>query len=247
MNKLEIISLIYDIGDKMEGFEATYSRVLNTVFSVTNPFKKVMIKTQCEVHKAININALRILKNEDYYKEYHFFNKYISEINKGAVWADQDYKSSNHFYNPFKDKGLFGRSDAMELGRDYYYNALALLILGDLNESMFYLGAALHIIQDMTVPQHANIRLLNSNRQYETYIKRSYKYIKEFKINEGTYILDSVEEYVRFNTRVAIRIDRHFRAIPDEEDRFYRIARCGLPLAQRTTAGAFVTFYKDAF
>ncbi|NLY44563.1 MAG: phospholipase [Tissierella sp.] len=231
----------------MEGFEATYNRVLNTVFSVTNPFKKLMIQTQCEVHKAININALRILENEEYFSEYHFFNNHIWDINRGAVWADQDYRSSSHFYNPFKKKGLYGRKDAMELGRDYYYNALSLWNIGNLGESMFYLGAALHIIQDMTVPQHANIRLLDNHRQYETYIKRSYKYIKEFKIKEGTYILDSIEDYIRFNTRVAIRIDKHFRNIPDEEERYYRIARCGLPLAQRTTAGAFVTFYKDMF
>lgn len=231
----------------MEGFEATYNRVLNTVFSVTNPFKKAMIKTQCEVHKSININSLRILRNDEYFKEYHFFNNHISDINKGAVWADQDYRSSSHFYNPFKKKGLYGRKDAMDLGRDYYYNALSLWNLGNLSESMFYLGAALHIIQDMTVPQHANIRLLDNHRQYETYIKRTYKYIKEFKIEEGTYIMDSVEDYIKFNTRIAIRVNRHFKSIPDEEARFYRIARCGLPLAQRTTAGAFVTFYKDMF
>lgn len=133
----------------------------------------------------------------------------------------------------------------MELGRDYYYNAISLWNLEDINESFFYLGAALHIIQDMTVPQHANIRLLDNHRQYETYIKRSYKFIKEFKIKEGTYILDSIEDYIRFNTRVAIRIDKNFRNIPDEEDRFYRIARCGLQLAQRTTAGAMVTFYSN--
>ena len=231
----------------MEGFEATYDRVLNTVFSVTNPFKKAMIRTQCEVHKSININALKILNNDKYFSEYYLFNNHISHINEGAVWADQDYRSSNHFYNPFKKKGLFGRKDAMELGRDYYYNALSLWHLGSLSESMFYLGAALHIIQDMTVPQHANIRLLDNHRQYETYIKRTYKYISEFKIKEGSYILDSIEDYIRFNTRVAIRIDRHFKNIDHEEDRYYRIARCGLPLAQRTTAGAFVTFYKDIF
>lgn len=89
----------------MEHFEATYDKVLTTVFSVTNPFKKAMIKTQCEVHKSININALKILKNDKYFKEYQFFNNHISHINKGAVWADQDYKSSSHFYNPFKRKG----------------------------------------------------------------------------------------------------------------------------------------------
>lgn len=231
----------------MERFEASYDRVLNTIFSVTNPFKKAMINTHCEVHKFINVNALKILRNDKFYSEYHFFNNHIHEINKGAVWADQDYKSSNHFYNPFKRKGLYGRKDAMDLGIDYYYNALGLWKIGDINKSMFYLGAALHIIQDMTVPQHANIRLLDNHRQYETYIKRTYEYVEEFKIKEGTYLLDSIEDYIRFNTRVAIRINKHFKNISHEESRFYRIAKCGLPLAQRTTAGAMVTFYSDMF
>ena len=163
----------------MESFEATYDRLLKTVFSITNPFKKIIIDTHCEVHKFININALKILQNDKYYREYHFFNNHILEINKGTVWADQDYKSSNHFYNPFKKKGLYGRKDAMDLGIDYYYNALGLWNMGDLDKSMFYLGAALHIIQDMTVPQHANIRLLDDHRQYETYIKCSYEYVDE--------------------------------------------------------------------
>lgn len=230
----------------MESFEATYDRVLNTIFSVTNPIKKTLINTQCEVHKFINIHALRILKNDGYYSQYQFFDNHIADINKGAVWADQDYKSSTHFYNPFKKKGLYGRMDAMELAIDYYYTALGLWNMGDLNESMFYLGATLHLIQDMTVPQHANIRLLGNHRQYETYIKLTYKHAKEFLVSKGTYTLDNIEDYIRFNTRVTIKIHKRYKNIEDD-DRFYHIAKCGLPLALRTTAGALVTFYNDMF
>ncbi|HYE69663.1 MAG TPA: hypothetical protein VEA58_13685, partial [Anaerovoracaceae bacterium] len=49
-------------------------------------------------------HALSILLNDKYLEEYAFFARYIDEINKGAVWADQDFKSSNHFYNPYKKK-----------------------------------------------------------------------------------------------------------------------------------------------
>lgn len=231
----------------MEQFEASYNKVLNTIFSITNPFKKLIIKTQCEVHKFINQQALLILKNDKYYREYEFFKKFIKDINEGAVWADQDYRSSNHFYNPFKKKGLYGRKDALELCLEYYEEALGYWKKEKVKKSMFYIGAALHLIQDMTVPQHANIRLLDNHRQYENYIKRTYDYMKEFKVDKGTYILDSMEDYIRFNARVAIRIYKHFKDIKDEEERFYRIARCGLPLAQRTTAGALTIIYKDLF
>ena len=53
----------------------------------------------------------------------------------------------------------------------------------------------------MTIPQHANIRLLDNHRQYESYIKRTYKYLNDFKI-EKTYLLSSIEIYIKFNTRL---------------------------------------------
>lgn len=225
--------------------ETAYNYILNTIFSISNPIKKSIINTQCEVHIFINIYALNILKQDKYLIEYDFFNKYILEINQGAVWADQDFKSSNHFYNPYKKKGLYGRKSAMDLGVDYYNTALELWNEKEYGQSLFYLGAALHIIQDMTIPQHANIKLLDDHRQYETYVKQTYEHMDDFPVKAGAYLLDSIEDYIRFNARVAIKIHRHFKTILDDKSRFYRISRCGIPLAKRTTAGAMVLFYKD--
>ena len=71
--------------------------------------------------------------------------------------------------------------------------------------------------------------------------------LKEFQVDKGTYLLDSIEDYIRFNSRVALKIYRRFKKIPDDESRFYRISRCGLPLAERTTARAMIIFYNDIF
>lgn len=87
--------------------ESAYQHVLKSVFTVANPVKKVIIKTECQVHKYINLHAINILKNDKYLREHAFFQHHIEEINKGAVWADQDFKSSNHFYNPYKKKADF--------------------------------------------------------------------------------------------------------------------------------------------
>jgi len=228
-------------------FETTYDYFLKTVFGIVNPVKKSIIRTQCKVHKFINIKALKILQSDKYLDEYNFFNSYIYDINEGAVWADQDFRSSNHFYNPNKKKGLYGRSSAMELGVDYYSKAIEFWKVGEFNKSLFYLGAALHIIQDMTIPQHANIKLLDSHRQYETFVKRTYKYVSKFQVNSGAYLLDSIENYIKFNARVALKVYKRFKDISEDEDRYYRVARCGLPLAKRTTAGAMVMFYREIF
>ena len=88
-------------------FETVYHRVLKSTFWVLNPFKKIIVKTECQVHTHINQHALTILKNDKYQEQYDFFAGSIDEINKGAVWADQDFKSSNHFYNPYKKKVVY--------------------------------------------------------------------------------------------------------------------------------------------
>lgn len=231
----------------MDFWESTYDNLLNTVFSIINPIKKTIINIHCKVHIFINYKALNLLKNDRFLDEYNFFSSFIDIINEGAVWADQDFKSTNHFYNPYKKKGLYGRKSAMDLGIGYYSKAIQNWIRGEFDKSLFYLGAALHIIQDMTVPQHANIRLLDDHRQYENFIKDTYKHIKEFDVKNGAYILNSIENYIRFNSRVALKIYKKHKEISDDKIRFFRIARCGVPLAIRTTAGALIMFYNMIF
>lgn len=87
--------------------ESAYHNILRSVFATVNPLKKKLIKTECQVHKYINLHALNILRNDKFLEQHAFFQNYIEEINKGAVWADQDFKSSNHFYNPYKKKMVF--------------------------------------------------------------------------------------------------------------------------------------------
>jgi phospholipase C len=110
---------------------------------------------------------------------------------------------------------------------------------------MFYFGAAIHLVQDMTIPQHANIRLLDNHKQYETFVKRTYSYLKEFLAQKGSILFDTINEYIRFNARVAMKVYRKFKVIRENEQRYYRTTRCVLPLAERTTAGCMVMFYKD--
>ena len=163
------------------------------------------------------------------------------------MWADQDFKSSNHFYNLYKRKGLYGRKSAMDLGVEYYNKSIKLWKQGEFNQSLFYLGAALHIVQDMTIPQHANIRLLDSHRQYETFVKRTYQHVRDFQVERGAYLLDSIEEYIRFNARIALKVHKRFKRITDDERRYHLVTKCALPLAKKTTAGAMVMFYNDVF
>ncbi|HHY81914.1 MAG TPA: phospholipase [Clostridiales bacterium] len=231
----------------MKLIEKSYDYFLKAVLKVSNPIKKSIVNTHCNVHKFINILALHILANDKYESEYNFFISFIDDINKGAVWADQDFKSTHHFYHPYKKKGLYGRKNAMDLAKEYYSQALTLWNTGEFNKSLFYLGAALHLIHDMTIPQHANIRLLDNHRQYETFVKRTYQYVKEFQAKNGAYKLDTIEEYIKFNARIALKIHKRYKNVKNDEERYYLITKCNLPLSQRTTAGAMIMFYHDIF
>jgi phospholipase C len=231
----------------MKIVEKSYNYLLKFVFGITNPVKKSIIRTQCQVHKFINVQALQILRNDKREKEYNFFLSYILDINEGAVWADQDFKSTHHFYHPYRKKGLYGRKNALDLAVQYYTRSLELWRVGDFNKSLFYFGAAVHLIHDMSIPQHANIRLLDNHKQYETFVKRSYQYVQEFRADKGAYLLDTIEEFIRFNARVALKIHKRFKSVTDDEKRYYLITKCNLPLCQKTTAGAMVMLYNDLF
>lgn len=228
----------------MDRIETIYNKVLSGVFTIANPIKKSVKRTECKVHICINYYALDTILNDKLLKEYNVFNTYVDNINEGAVWADQDFKSAGHFYNPYKKRGLFGRKNAMDLAVNYYSEAIDLWS-ENRNKAMFYLGAAAHIIQDMTVPQHANIKLLDDHHQYESFVKKNYMHFKVYNEDLSPYILHSISDYVRFNSRVALKLYRRFKKIKEDENRFLRITKCTIPLSIRTTAGLMILYYNE--
>lgn len=227
--------------------ESAYAKALTGTFKVISPIKRTIKKTDCEVHLYIQENALEILKYNGFNNEYKLFKEYKSKINEGLVWADQDFKCYHHFYNPKEQKGMYGYDDnALTVARRYYLKALQYFTLGDYNNSMFYFGAMCHIIQDLTIPQHAKGKLFDNHRQFELYVKRNYKKINRFKSKQEPIILKSVVDYANYNAFRALKIDYIYKNISDLNTKFYLIALKSLTLAQRTTAGCMIMFYNDS-
>ena len=229
----------------MSTLERTYSFIYKNILRVVNPLKKRIIKTECIVHQAINNHALQILRNDGYFDVYNFMSIHIDDINAGVVWADQDLKSSNHFYSPKTKRGLYGSSNAKNECESYYNRALNEFILGDIKEAMFYLGAACHLVQDVTIPQHANVKLLNNHRSFETWIIKMHKKFYRFKVFRGGVYLNSIGQYIELNSREAIKTHEKYNHIENEHIRFYKITSVILVMAQKTTAGVMVKFYYD--
>ncbi len=226
--------------------EKAYASALTKTFKAINPIKKSIITTDCEVHLFIQENALETLKNYNYDEEYKFFLEYMEYINKGLVWADQDFKSYHHFYNPKQKKGMYGyEENALTTAIKYYNKSLKYFVLEKYEESMFFFGAACHIIQDLTIPQHAKGKLFDNHRQFEVYVKYNYRKIKKFKSHEGPILLNSIEGYADHNSTQALKFDHLYQNIRDTKTKFYLTAIKSMNLAQRSSAGCMIMFFKD--
>ncbi|TCT16806.1 phospholipase C [Natranaerovirga pectinivora] len=224
--------------------EELYGILTNFIFRCLNPFKKIMIKTEAKVHKFNNKQAVLILKENGFTQEYYLFKYYLLYINNGSLWADLDFKSSSHFYSPFINKGLFGQPNSRRTANKYYDKAKKAWKKQNFEKAMFYLGACTHIIQDLTVPQHVVVKLLDDHRPYENYVKFTYKNVAEYKTIKEPIILSNVDNYLNFNALKAIKSYKKYRHL-GKRSKFHMWSIHNLPLAQRTTAGCFITFLED--
>lgn len=224
--------------------ERTYGRTLKGLFFAVNPIKKLLLKTNCTVHKFINIQAIRIIGKNGYSEIKQFYKDNIDCLNKGVTWADSDFKSSNHFYHYKEGRGLYGFSNALTESNKYYNNAVDYYKRGDLEKAIFYLGAAAHLIQDATVPQHVNNKLLNSHRGFELWIISKLLSNYEFYEENGIKRYDSVSDYIKNNAIYANLSYEKYENVKDKEERYSKIAPLIIKEAQRTTAGLLIDFYE---
>lgn len=225
--------------------ENTYGKTVRKIYVVINPFKKIIIKTTCVVHKYINCIAIEILKKQGLEEEYRFFSKNIDCINEGTVWADQDFKSSNHFYHYETGEGLYGFSSALEEFKKYYNMSIGYLRAGDTKKSLFFLGAACHVAQDSTVPQHIRKRLLDNHRGFELWIIA--KLASGFQFKKGTEIIleEDMEDYIKNNARYSNSVYSKYEFIKDLNLKNTRISEGIIPRAEMSTSGIMINYYKS--
>lgn len=122
--------------------------------------------------------------------------------------------------------------------------SLNYLRAGDKKKSLFYLGAACHIIQDSTVPQHVNNRLLNSHRNFEMWIIQ--KFLSGYRFMKADEIIrsDNTRDYIRKNAKVANKIYNKCFTIKDKEARYDAISNYIICQAQMSTAGLMMDYYE---
>lgn len=227
--------------------EKTFGKAATLFMRAANPFKKFAFKTSCLMHRYINIKSVHILENEGYYEAADFYRDHIRPLNEGATWIDQDFKSINHFYHHEAKKGLFGFSDALTEATRYRDKMMYYAKRDNLTRALFYTGVICHLIQDMTVPQHINNRLLDSHRDYEVWILANSWNTLDFTVDKGITRYPRFEMYIAENARQANAVYEEARSIQDQQEAFEFMAKKLVAVAQHTTAGLLLDFYEGWF
>lgn len=226
----------------MSKIEKHYGKTARVFMNIANPVKKRIIKTNCYVHKYINARALDVLKNEDM-EAFKFFEHYIGWLNFGVYWADQDFKSSNHFFYLHLEKGMYGFSNALHECHKHYNIALECASENKKERAVFHLGEACHLIQDSTVPHHVMSKLLKEHRPFEQWIvKRVEEGFYNFNIT-GVIIKDSIDDYIKTNGKFAYDMYNRYGELDNKDDRYEKISTAILERAISATSGVLLDFY----
>lgn len=243
----EVIEEEQDDARILNRFEKIYGSAVKRFFKIANPFKKFAFKTQCLMHRFINIQAIHILENEGYKIEANFFRQNIRAINEGATWIDQDFKSINHFFHYADNDGIFGFSDALTEAKFYEDKLIKFAQSGNKTKSLFYLGVILHLSQDMTVPQHVNKRLLDAHRDYEQWILRKAWSEIDYRAGKGIVRLRNLKDYFKENAKYTNDAYVRLNTREKGEEVYEELSKDLVYRAQRSTAGILLDYYMNVY
>ncbi|MBE3519408.1 MAG: zinc dependent phospholipase C family protein [Firmicutes bacterium] len=195
-------------------------------------------------HRFLTLKGVEILDADGFSALASWYRSHLEEIMRGNAWADRTWKNSCHHYDPRVKRGLFLWPSAVDQARSWFRNAVQAWATGDITRSVFFVGACLHLIQDMCQPYHSNRIILDGHQAYERWVDRN----KEIYAEEsgGIYNLgSSVEEWVKKNAEFS----KEFLSLvlPSAYGNGYHSPTAVLlSRAQRTSAGFLVFFMEKA-
>lgn len=184
-----------------------------------------------------------ILKNDGMKKHALFLNSHIDNLNRGVVWADKGWKYFFHYLNP-EDKNGYGPYPNAKFECEYFFDkARYYWSKYKRSKSMFFLGAAVHLVQDLCVPHHSANAAFCGHTEYEKWVQEHFSCYEVS--SDGVYNCNANSgSWVEHNANISRAYFPYVSLIRSR--RSYDMAtKILLPLAQRTTAG-FLSFFLDS-
>lgn len=133
-------------------------------------------------HQFLNSQGIEILKNDGFRYYGNILEYYLKDLNRGVNWADIGWKNITHYFDPDRGKGILKFANAVDETVSHFNKAARFWREKRYNNSIFYLGAAVHIVQDLCEPHHATNTMTPGHRRYENWVK---KHFTDYSVYEG--------------------------------------------------------------
>jgi Zinc dependent phospholipase C. len=192
------------------------------------------------VHSYCNQAATEILAADGWKEQNRILSAYLDEINAGSAWADTGWKNVAHFYDPVTSQGLRGWNNAVEEFLGYFNLARSYMKQRHLNEAFFYLGAAVHLVQDMCVPFHSRKVVFAGHHNYEKWAEN---HVEDYLVFSNGIYNDNMKnpgDWITTNAQASYDL---FSLVKSSSNKGYHLVTAAmLPYTQRTSAGFFHYF-----
>lgn len=194
-------------------------------------------------HLFCNRQGVKILKNDGKTAHALFLDNHIDILNRGVIWADQGWKYFSHYLDPKVNNGYGPYPNAKHECKHYFEKAMYLWFNNKKKKAMFYLGAAVHLVQDLCVPHHSVGAAFSGHNEYEKWVQ---SYYSSYEVSSGgiyNYNANS-GDWVEHNANIS-RVYYPYVSFIRSKRSYDMATKVLLPLAQRTTAGFFSFFLES--
>ncbi|KLU66061.1 zinc dependent phospholipase C [Desulfosporosinus acididurans] len=221
--------------------EQTFNRVTKVLLAPVSPLQ-IFLDTPSPTHGYCLQQAYDVLRQDGKEEVAAYFHPYDDDLQEGLSWADRGWKNICHYYYDHEKQGKVHWPGA-DAECQYYFNKAAAAFQRNISKGMFYLGAALHIVQDMCVPHHALGVIFDGHQEFERWTRNNLECFT-FKENGIYKPFTHPTQWIKHNVEIA----SHFYHLVSQEngcsEESYNTAAGKLvPLTVFTTAG-FLDFAK---
>ena len=148
--------------------QQTLNKVTKALLAPIGPFQP-FVDAPSETHVYCLQQTYDVLCRDGKEHVADYFRPYDSWLRKGLLWADSGWKNICHYFFDSTKQGVLHWPGA-DAECQYYFNKAVVTYPENMPKGMFYLGAALHLIQDMCVPHHAVGVVFDGHQEFEKWV-----------------------------------------------------------------------------
>lgn len=216
----------------------TIGKMTKLLLATAGPLQYIL-DTPGVTHVHCLEQAYVTLKQDGKEEVARLFKAHHSTLSKGLYWADRGWKNVNHFYSHPEKQGLINWPGATAECQ-YYFNKAFTILPNNVDKGMFFLGAALHLVQDMCVPHHSLGILFDGHKEFETWATQNWL---KFPATSGKYLpFSHPAQWIEYNANVSGPLYPLVSQLEGcSEENYHKASKILIPLTIATSAG-FLNF-----